>query len=1134
MKVRIWVLCLALALLAGSPVLGQSITGTILGRVLDPSGAAVPNAAVIVTNTGTNARFEARTEGGGNYTAPQLAPGNYVLEASAQGFKKFHQEGIRVAVEAQVRLDITLTVGELAESVNVVAEAAQLETTNAALGKVVDNRAIVNLPLNTRNVYSLIFSTPGVTGYVGNNYGEMRYGVNGARARMMDTLIDGVTASHATVNGFAGISVFPSVDAIEEFKVMSANYSAEFGRSMGSVLNVVFKSGTNQFHGSVYEFLRNSVLDSNNFFDNMRGRKLASFKRSQAGYVLSGPLRHDKTFFMTSLEILRARTFANSTTTVPTVLERRGDFSQTFTLVNNQPVMVQVFNPFTTRRSGSAFVRDPFPGNVVPASMFDPVAPNVIKYYPQPNTPGRAYTNADNYSQSGSAQNNITQHDYRIDHNISPKQRFFARYSTRLNESVPLKSFPQDLTIAEGRIVEEDHVHGAVADYTNTLSPTMIFTARAGFARTLYVYNNQGLGFVPSSLGLPRYIDLAADYLRFPVLSASGYVGLGAGDHRRNAFMSYTWLGALTKISGRHTVKTGFETRLIRTNVFESSRSSGNFSFSTGWTRGPDPQRAAATAGNGMASLLLGTADGSLILNYKNDATQSFYYAAYVQDDWRITNKLSLSIGLRWDMDTPRTERYDRTNYFDQTVQSPLSSIVPGLQGGLVFLGRNGVPRTQFPYDWNNFAPRIGLAYQLNSKTVFRAGYALVYGASLQAAAGTIGTQGFRSDFAMISSLDGVTPLNLLRNPFPDGFPPPPGASAGLLTQLGQNIEAVTRDTVSPMTRQINFNIQRELPFHMLFEVAYVSTRGYHLNRSQEGGISLNQLPASFMAQGTKLNELVANPFYGKGGTGVIGQATVSRGQLARPYPQFSHVLPIYQDGANSWYNSLQTTLNKRISRGLGFSGSYTWAKMLDENQSHQDSYNIRASRALSDQDLAHRFVMGYVYELPFGRNRRFGGNWSKWLDLAVGQWQFNGITTFQSGTPIGMSVSNTAGIYNQTLFANNNGKSGKLSGPVHQRLNRYFDTSVFSQPPPFTFGNMTPRVPDIRVDGIRSHDLSLFKDFRILERLRAQFRGEFLNAFNTPRFGGPNTSVTSSSFGVISSQANAPRQIQFGLKLLW
>ncbi len=1125
---------LILTLFVSIASFGQSITGTILGRVLDPSGAAVPNAAVIVINTGTNARFEAHTDAGGNYTAPLLATGNYVIEAIAPGFKKFHQEGIRVAVEAQVRLDITLTVGELAESVNVVAQAAQLETTNAALGKVVDNRAIVNLPLNTRNVYSLIFLTPGVTGYVGNNYGEMRYGVNGARARMMDTLIDGVTASHATVNGFAGISVFPSVDAIEEFKVMSSNYSAEFGRSMGSVLNVVFKSGTNQFHGSAYEFLRNSVLDSNNFFDNGRGRKLASFKRSQAGYVLSGPIKRDKMFFMTSLEILRAKTFANRTFTVPTELERRGDFSQTFTLVSGQPALIQIYNPFTTRRSGSAFVRDPFPGNSVPASMFDPVAPNVIKYYPQPNTTGRAFTNVDNYSQSGSAQNNINQHDYRIDHNISQKQRFFARYSTRLNENVPLKSFPAELTIAEGRIVEEDHVHGAVADYTNTLSPTMIFNARAGFARTLYVYNNQGLGFVPSSLGLPRSIDLAADYMRFPVLTASGYVGLGAGDHRRNAFMSYTWLGALTKIAGRHTIKTGFETRLIRTNVFESSRSSGTFDFSTSWTRGPDPQRATATAGNGLASLLLGTASGSLIQNYKNDATQSFYYAAYVQDDWRITNKLSLSAGLRWDMDTPRTERFDRTNYFDPGVQSPLASVVPGLKGGLVFLGRNGVPRTQFPYDWNNFGPRIGLAYQLDSKTVLRAGFGFLYGASLQAAAGTIGTQGFRSDSSMISSLDGVTPLNLLRNPFPDGFPPPPGASAGLLTQLGQNIEAVTRDTVSPMTRQVNFNIQRELPFQTLLEVAYVGTRGYHLNRSQEGGIGLNQLPASYMAMGSRLNELVDNPFYEKGGTGVIGQAKVSRGQLLRPYPQFGNVNPIYQDGANSWYNSLQATINKRLSRGLAFEGSYTWAKMLDEGQSHQDSYDVRASRALSDQDISHRFVMGYVYELPFGRNRRFGADWSKWLDLAIGQWQFNGITTFQTGTPISISVSNTAGIYNPTLRANNNGKSARLSGPVHQRLNRYFDTSVFSQPAPFTFGNVSPRVPDVRVDGIRSHDLSLFKDFRILERLRAQFRGEFLNAFNTPRFGGPNTSVTSSSYGVISSQANAPRQIQFGLKLLW
>ncbi|MGH9202573.1 MAG: TonB-dependent receptor plug domain-containing protein, partial [Vicinamibacterales bacterium] len=461
-------------------------------------------------------------------------------------FKKFVREGITLQVQQQAQVDAVLTVGGGAESVVVTADVTSLESTTSSIGKVVDNRRIVNLPLNTRNVYSLVFLTPGVSGTVGNNYGEMRYSVNGARARMLDTLIDGVSAAHATVTGFSGISVFPSVDAIEEFKVMGANYSAEFGRSMGSVLNVVFKSGTNAFHGSAYEFLRNSVLDANNFFDNMRGRQLASLKRSQFGGTLGGPIRRDQTFFLVAFEGLRERGFANRTFTVPTDLERQGDFSRTFAS-NGQ--LIQIYDPFTTRAnpSGTGFIRDPFAGNRIPTSLLDPVALSVIKYYPRSNTAGNAITNQNNYSQSGSRQSNITQHDYRIDHVISAKQRFFARYSTRLNEDVPLVSFPEDIAIAEGRIVEEDHVHGGVADYTHTISSTTIFNGRLGFARTLYKYNNQGLGFVPSTLGLPRSIDAAVDRQMFPRFATGSYVNLGGGDHRYNAFMSYTALANLTR-----------------------------------------------------------------------------------------------------------------------------------------------------------------------------------------------------------------------------------------------------------------------------------------------------------------------------------------------------------------------------------------------------------------------------------------------------------------------------------------------------------------------------------------------------------------------------------------------------------
>ncbi len=1122
-------------LLSSTGLLAQSITGSITGLVIDETGAMIPGAEITVVNKATNSVSNATSDSSGNYTVPLLPQGNYRMEVTAVGFKRFVLEGIVLQVQQTSRIDVRMTVGEVADSITVTADLVGLETETATMSKVVDNRSIINLPLNTRNVYNLVFLTPGVTGTVGNSYGEMRYSVNGARARTMDTMIDGVSAAHPTVNGFNGISVFPSVDAIQEFKLLGADYPAEFGRSLGSVLNVVFKSGSNQWHGSAYEFLRNSALDANNFFANRRHDELLSFKRSQFGGVLSGPIIKDRTFFMVSFEALRERRAASTTASVPTALERTGDFSETTTTAG-KPVII--YDPFTTRAnpSGSGYIRDPFLNNKIPASRLDPVAVNVAKYYPLPNTaPSGLSNNQSNYAKSGTKPLDMTQMDFRVDHVISSRQKIFGRYSTRLNDDKAAIFFPDDLQIAEGRINQEDHVHGGVVDYSNTLSPTTVLNGRLGFARTLFVYANQGLGFVPSSLGLPTYIDNAVDFMQFPGFSVSDYRSLGGGDHRRNAFMTYTGVVGLIKTAGKHTFKTGVDMRMMRVNVFEG-RNASQYSFSRGMTQGPNPSQSSSTAGNGFASLLLGTgSSGSLQANYKNVATHSIYMAGYFQDDWRVTNTLSVSLGLRYDIDFPRTERFNRTNYFDPDVATPVSDVIPGVTGGLVFVGVDGKPRTQFTADKDNWAPRLGMSWQFMPKTVLRAGYAIVYGPSQQAAAGTIGTMGFRIDNTWVTSIDGITPNNLLKDPYPLGLAQVLGSSRGVLTQLGSSIEATTQDIVSPKIQQVNVNIQRELPFDTLLEVAYVGTKGYHLHRNDEGGLSLNQLHPQYLALGSKLNDKVDNPFYGTPyAVGVLASAKTSRAQLLRPYPQFTNIIPIYSVGASSFYDSLQVTATKRYTQGLQMQLAYTWGKSIDDGLSHQDSYNIRADRALSDIDIAHRAVIMGIYDMPFGNGRHWGSDWSRVLDLIAGGWQVNGIATLSTGTPLGISASNNAGIFNMAIRANGTGKSGKLDGPVQDRLDAYFDKTAFSQPAAFTFGNLGPRLPDIRNDGVYNFDLSVFKNFRLMEQLNLQFRAEALNAFNTPRFSGPNTSVTSSSFGVVSSQANAPRQIQFGLKVLF
>lgn len=581
----------------------QSFTGNIVGTIKDSSGAVIPGVEITITHLQTNKQVTAITNDEGRYASVPLSVGDYRVEAQVPGFKRAVRTGVNLQIQQTAVVDFTLEVGEVADRVEVRANVALLETTGSSLGKVVDNRSILDLPLNTRNVYSLIFLTPGVAGSIGNNYNSMSYSVNGARPTMMDTVIDGLTASFPTVNGFTGISVFPSVDAIQEFKVMGANYPAEFGRSLGSVLNVVYKSGTNQLHGSVYEFLRNSVFDANNFFQNRRGVPLGSFKRSQFGATAGGPIRSDKLFYMGSYEGLRERGFQSSTFSVPTLLERNGDFSKTF---NQSGALVRIFDPFTTRPSGSGFIRDPFQNNIIPANRFDPVAVKVMKYYPLPNLPGDPGTNRNNYSNSGSLALNVDNFDVRIDQRISERQSFFVRYSYRLTQSVPPKLFPEEIAIAEGRINEENHAHNIVAEYANTLSPTSILTARIGFARTLFVFANQGLGFVPSSLGLPRTIDTAVDRQMFPGIGASGYVGLGGNDHRYNAFMSHPLVVTFAKNRDKHNFKIGFEDRLIRVNVWEA-RSAGTFNSSAGFTQGPNPTTASSSAGNSIASLLLGT-----------------------------------------------------------------------------------------------------------------------------------------------------------------------------------------------------------------------------------------------------------------------------------------------------------------------------------------------------------------------------------------------------------------------------------------------------------------------------------------------------------------------------------------------
>ena len=1126
-----YAILLAILLLPGGGVFAQSTGASLVGAVHDTTGQAISSATVIATNTATNARTTQRSNEKGEYTLLGLPPGTYSLHIEAAGFRGYDQKGIRLDLNQNATQDVVLMVGSTAETVTVSADVSGLDTVSPQVSDEVNGESLRDLPLNARNPYALLELIPSFSGSTGDDYNSNGFSISGGRQGYHDTLVDGTPAGFPTVNGNSGIGIFPSIDAIGEFHVLAQNYSAEYGRSLDGIVNVVFKSGANQFHGSLFEFIRNSAFDSNSYFSNLHQTPLPLFHRNQFGGFLSGPVYKNKTFFMVSTELLRANQFTEVTNTVPTAAERTGDFSQ---------AGVTIYNPFTTRcavmgqNPCQKYIRDAFANNIITSEFQNQEALKALAYYPLPNVTG-ATTN--NFFANGGSPTATTAWDVRVDHTLNEHQKVFARYSNRVYEANPDNLWPGKTAVAEGLIDGEDFSRGVTIGYTAFPKSDMIFDTRLGFSRTLYNYLNKSLGFDETSLGLPADIDQFTGTSLFPVFSPAAYTGLGNNGNRHNAFMTYSLLSSLTWVHGQHTFKFGFDGRLIRVNDHESADSSGNFSFGTNWTQ--EPNAATSNTGNGIASMLLGLGTGDMIQEYKDDASQSYYFAGYFQDDWHIMPKLTLNLGLRYDIDTPRTDRFNRMNYFNPTAVSPLASAVPGLEGGLVFVGVNGQSRHQYHIDANNLAPRFGFSYQAVKNTVVHGGAGIVYGPSAQAAAGTVGPYGFRVQNNWISSVnnDGIDPLStsLLNNPFPQGFQTPPGAANGLTTGVGGQIEGVLQNTPTPYVVQYSLDIQEALPYKTTLDVAYVGDRGRKQQQSREGGIDFDQLPVSDLAQGSQLESSVANPYYGAITTGALNGSTTTTAQLLKRYSQYTSMLPLFLAGGNNQYDALQLRISKRFSRGLQLTGSYVWGKNFDNGTTHQDSFNPMKDYAVTSYDVHQRVIVSYIYDLPFGRGRRFGSSVPGLENAILGGWQFNGITTLQGGNPLQISASNNLSSFNfQTLHANTNGQNATLHGDIHKRLGAYFNKAVFSQPDPFTLGNGPAYYGNLRGPGLDSTDLSFFKEFRAVEKLDVEFRAEAFNAFNHVQFGNPDTGVTDAAFGSISSLANSPRQIQFGLKLLF
>jgi hypothetical protein len=1153
---RSLLLGVTLSILMAGSLHAQLVSASLEGIVMDPSGAAVPAARIEIINTSTNAKTTTVSNGEGRFILPSLQPGGpYTVMVEASGFKKEERSGITLEVNQSARIDVRLQVGAASEVVKVTGEAPLLEPTSAAMGQVVDALSILNLPMNQRNAYSFVFLAPGVTGTVGTNFNSQNISMNGGRAGSSEILVDGIPSAPGLVNPIQGFAVFPSVESVQEFKVQTNEYSAEFGRSGSGVVNLIYRSGTNQFHGSAFDFLRNSDLDCNDFFSNRNGTALPNFKRNQFGGSVGGPLdipkvyhARDKTFFFLAYEGLRQGTGSTLTTSVPTALQRAGNFTQTLNAAGQQVV---IYDPTTTVPSGSGYVRSPFPGNIIPASSINLVSANVMKYYPLPNRPGAANTGLNNYYDATTSVINTDTGDLKVDENVNDRNRFFFRYSQRDLLQPPPLYLPPDQVVAQNNAQTASQIsHSAAFDYTFSATPTFLIEFRYGFSRMAVDQATVGDGFNPTSLGLPSYIAANADHLNFPGFAATNYYSLGQpgqGTWKKSGFESHLLGTNVTKVLQSHLLKFGWEGRLLRVNDVESGSSTGAFTFTAAITQGPNPNAASSTGGNSIASLLLGIGSGSMIQDSKNAATQSFYYGLYFQDDWKLTKKLTLNLGIRYDLDIPRTERYNRMETFNPSIASPLAGPtgIAGLRGGLVYPSVNGYSRRQYDPQYKNFGPRIGLAYQAFKSTVIRAGYGIFFAPSYREAGATIGNQGFSAVTDYNGSPNGLTPSLYINNPFPNGFNPVVGSSQGLLAGLGTSFETpIYGDNKVAYTQNWDFEIQHQLPGNILVDAAYVGSHAVHLNQAGENDWNIDQLAPQVLTLGSRLQQSVPNPFYHIINTGPESGATIPLSYLLAPFPQYTGPQASYLTGGYSVYHAFQLKVEKRLSHDLSVLVSFTGQKLIDDyaiisnvgnnTGGIQNIYDLQNQRGVSSNDISNRLAISGIYGLPFGRGKLVGHNWNKAVDALLGGWQVNGIATNQSGFPLSVTTQNTSNSGSNVLRPNNNGQDPNLNTPVSSRLNQYLNASTFSQPAPFTFGNVTRTLPNVRAPSSQNLDFSVFKNFQLVERLSMQVRAEAFNLPNQVVFGAPNVVLTSGQFGVISGQANSPRTIQFGLKLLF
>jgi len=1124
---------------------GQSFTASVRGLVTDPTGAAVPGAKVILKDVDRNVQYKTESDAMGRYSLTALPVGTYMLTAECPGFQTYQRSAFRLEVQQQATVDVQLQVGAVSTSVQVEAGAPLLNTTSANLGQVIENQYIDRLPLIARNVYQLVYLAPGIVGSAGSQVasGASNFSAVGTRNSTAEIMLDGVTVTAPEQNG--GISAVyhtPSVDAVQEFKVQTAFFSAEFGNAGGAVINMVTKTGTNALHGSAYWFRRDSAISANSFFSNRAGTRKPSSHRNLYGGTAGGPIKRDKAFFFFAYERTPQKSPYAQTATFPTPQQHQGNFTD---YVTSTGLPIAIYNPFDTYTNAAGEIkRRPFPGNVIPKSMFDPVATKAASYYPAPTRPGII----NNWYAEGVTTSTDWQIEAKADYNVTEKDRLSARYSPRRSLAVRPNLFGEG---KPGLPWEIKHMRSSadngMLDFTRTHSPQTVFNVRLGVLRPEN-YHRPLVPFDLTTLGLPQYMKDASDYPVFPQFQPEGYTAIGDAGYtyigNRNG--SRQLLPSVTHFASAHSLKAGMEYRRNYLDYNQSAFPSGSFSFSRQITR-EDRFTATDIQGNGFASMLLGWGSGSRFDHRPWTFNRNEYYAGYFQDDWKLTRRWTLNLGLRYEVERPHWEIYYRESYWNLDDPSPLQGKVPGfdLRGFFMFCNE----RTPSPYngDHKNWQPRVGFAFALDDRTSVRAGYGTFFTLSRASTKGTLGA-GFTSISSVTWSLDSnATRYATLSNPYPDGLNLPPGNSLGPMTFIGLDAGTIVRENVKPRYDMWNFSIQRQLSGASLVEVTYIGNKGTHQYLPDA---ILSRLAPRYWSLGrNELNRMVPNPFYGviTDARSVLSRPTTQLYRLLKAFPQYASASRSGSEPTrgDSNYHSVQFRFERRLAGGLAMLAHYTISKMLDDcaNGSTnwdwlggsaytlQDFYNFRNERALAIHDIPQRLVVTFSYRLPVGAGKLVGSQWSRPVNAVLGGWEVSGYVTLQSGAPLTVTQSGGT-LWDATQRPDLVGNPDPGTS-MSARLYRYFNEAAFRRPAADTLGT-APRNLNYRAPGTRAANVAMHKAFEVHERMKLEVRVELENVTNTPCFGFPNTSFGSTAFGTITGyrDGTGPRQGQFAAKL--